>query len=147
MTNRNLVAGVLFTLIGTCGLWYGRSLPVGDLRSIGSGFLPIVSFAGVLVVGIIKLGLAAVGAGERISIGLHRGFVFVCLGLVAFAFLLPTQGLIVALFALLLGSEFAGTHKKSIGQFVILAAAMIGASIAVFKYALGVPFPVLPTWI
>lgn len=147
MVNRNLVAGLLFTLIGLWGLWYGKELPLGTLGAIGSGFLPRVAFAGVLVIGAIKLVLGFLGRGEKISMGLHRGFLYICVGLLAFGYLLPVHGLIAALLALLGASEAAGTHEKSAKQFVILLVAIVAASVLIFKYVLGVPLPILPTWI
>lgn len=145
--NKNLAAGVLFTVLGALGLWFGRSLRSGSLNAIDSGFLPTVALGGLLIVGVIKICLGLASRGDTVSLAVPRGFLFVALGLVLFGLLVDKQGLLVALTAMLVSVEFAGNHEKSWRQFAALLVCLLAGSVLVFKYLLGVSVDVLPSWI
>lgn len=145
--NRNLAAGILFAVLGVLGLWFGRGLRFGTLNAIDSGFLPAVAFVGLIVVGAIKIGIGIVEQGERVSLAVPRGFLWVAVGMVLFGLLIQKQGLLIATTAMLVAVEFAGEHEKSWRKFLLLLAALLTAAVLVFKYLLGVSVEVLPTWI
>jgi len=145
--NKNLAAGIMFGTLGALGLWFGRHLRFGSLNAIDSGFLPTVALSGLLLIGVIKIGLGLSGRGESVSLAIPRGFLFVGLGIVLFGLLIERQGLLIALAAMLAAVEFAGNHERSLRKFLLMLVALLGGSVLVFKYMLGVSMEVLPQWI
>lgn len=145
--NKNLAAGILFAVLGATGLWCGRTLRFGSLGAIDSGFLPTVALGGLLAIGVVKIGLGLAARGESVALSVPRGFLLVALGLVLFGLLVDTQGLLVALTAMLAAVELAGNHDKSWRRFLPMLASLLVGSVLVFKYLLGVSVEVLPPWI
>jgi ABC-type proline/glycine betaine transport system permease subunit len=139
-------AGILFLAIGGAGLWFGRDLPFGNLSHIGSGFLPRLTFAGVVIMGCVKLLLSFIRDGERTSLVLPRSLLLITLAFVAFGAFIERLGLVVAVAAMLSAVEFAGGHKKSLKSFVLLLVGLIVFSVVVFRYVLGIPLEVWPKW-
>ena len=66
--------------------------------------------------------------------------------IVAFAFLLPRAGLIVALLVLIFGSASASIHFRFEWRATLLALVMIVFCVLVFVKGLGLPMPLLGTW-
>ena len=143
----NRAAGILFVLIGAGGLWFGRNLPFGNMLQIGSGFMPRLTFSGIVLLGIIKLLISIGRDDERIQILLPRSLVLITLAFIAFGLFIERLGLVIAVALMLIAVEFAGNHKTSIRSFALLLAGLILFSVVVFRYVLGIPLEVWPKWI
>lgn len=94
----DLLAGLAFMAFGAAGLWFTAGLPTGLLRSMGSGYLPVV-------VGWMLLGLGAMIAvkgilgGERLEQGAWAALAWLAGALALFAFSVESLGLPIAILA------------------------------------------------
>ena len=138
-------AGLFLIAIGLFALWQGWHLPMGTLRSMGAGMLPI-SLAVMLCVGGAALILTSITTrGEAMEAWSVRGLAFIVGGVVVFAYTIQTLGLMFAgplsmIIGMLASDEFE--WKEAIIFSVILT----GACALLFKTALGLPIPVNVFW-
>ncbi len=149
---RDFLSAVLFVAIGAVGLWYALGYPVGTLRRIGPGALPIAVSSLMIAVGTtlaIQVWLRDPAEGPLLSMPrlpemrVLRSIAFVTASLIVFALLIRPMGLLVATFALAMVARQAEGGATIIGS-VVLAAALSAISVGVFVYALGLPFRVWP---
>ena len=96
----------------------------------------------VLLAGIVFTVAAFVRRGEALSRWPLRGAVFITLGILAFALTIRSIGLVVAgpVVVLVSGAASAETRPR---ELVVFAVVMTVACVALFRYALGLPIPVL----
>jgi hypothetical protein len=146
MYNKDRVAGALFLLLGVLGLWFGRALPFGGLQQIGSGFLPRITFASLLVIGLVKIVASRFTDTGSISVAIPKAFGYIAVAFILFGLCIERLGLVIAIVAMLAAVEAAGKHKKTVKSFALLAIGLIVFSIAVFRFVLGIPLEVLPKW-
>jgi putative tricarboxylic transport membrane protein len=147
MTNSDRFAGALFMVLGGVGLYFAFRLPFGSLKEIGSGFLPVLTFAGLLVIGAVKFLLSFVQSGaDLIELLPPRPLCFVTAAFILFGLFIERLGLAIALAAMLAAVEFAGTHKKSVLSFLLLLCGLTAFAVLVFTQLLGIPMQVMPKW-
>lgn len=139
-------AGIVFALVGAAGLWFGRDLPFGSLTNIGSGFIPRITWSGLLAIGLYKMAKSILRPDESVGRLFPRPLLLISLAFVLFGLLVERAGLAIAIAAMLIPVEFAGTHKKSLRSLLILIVALTVFSLVVFRYVLGIPLEVLPKW-
>ncbi|KAA2236972.1 tripartite tricarboxylate transporter TctB family protein [Salinarimonas soli] len=139
---QTLAAGLVMLALAGIALWALGGLSSGTARSMGPGMMPrglayMVAACGVLllVFGIIRQSDPI----ERFSI---RSPFFVLTGILAFALTIRVFGLAVAgPLCLIIGG--LATPDARIKELVIFAAIMTGVCIALFRYALNLPMPIL----
>ena len=139
---RDLVAGASLVALAAFALWAGADLDTGQLRAVGPGMLPRAVAA---LVGIAGLGLMVASflkSGEALGRWALRGPVFVTLGVVAFGLTIRSPGLVVAgpLVVLVGGAASPEMRPRELAVFAVLVTAFC---IGLFRYALGLPIPVL----
>ena len=154
----DIVAGILLSALAVL-IWYGSSnLPVGELSYFGSGFMPRICAAALLVGG---LGLLLRGVTQPPSEAEHlvlamRGPLLVGLAILLFALTIrgyavgplpiPQLGLLVAGPLSIFVSGF-GTVEARPRELLVLALGLSGLGSLVFVDLLNVPLPVLPQFI
>ena len=138
-SNQDLLAGVLFLLIGLGAVAGARDYEMGTAMRMGPAYFPTVlgwilyAFGAFLLLrGIARGGGAAVTWGGR-------PLAFVTLALLAFGFVITRFGLIPALVAMFLVCAAAGREYR-LGEVLILTAVLSGFAVGVFVYALKLPF-------
>ncbi len=139
---RDLLAGALLVALAALALRTTARLDAGTLRALGPGMLPRAVAAGVGAVGLAIVALSFVRRGPPLGRWPLRGPLFVSLGVVAFALTIRTVGLAVAgpLVVLVSGAASADTRPR---ELVVFALAMTALCVGLFRYALGLPIPVL----
>jgi hypothetical protein len=138
----DIAAGLFLALIAAFFLWQAWDLPLGRLRAMGPGMLP-VSIATILGAGGLMLALAAFLKGGPILTTPHvRGLFFILGGIILFGLLIRTMGLIVAGPVAMIFGSFATSEVRPV-EAVIFAVVMTTFCILLFKYALGLPIPVV----
>lgn len=152
-STQDFAAGIFMILLSLVALFFSRDLPVGTLRQLGPGMLP-VSFA-VICIG---LGLAlSVNSlrynGEKLEGWSWKGVFLVLGGACVFGLTIrgfdigpisvPSLGLLVSgpLVMLIAGLAADDLDFKQLALFTI---GMSAACIALFKYALSLPIPLAP---
>jgi putative tricarboxylic transport membrane protein len=139
---RNLVAGLALVAIAAVALQATARLDMGRLRAMGPGMLPrsvavLVGLSGVLLV------LASLlRDGPPLGSWRLRGPVLVSLAVLGFAATIRSVGLVVAgpLVVLVGGAAAPEFRWKELLAFAVVATA---GCVALFRYALGLPIPVL----
>ena len=157
----DLSSGGLFALIGGAALVIAQAYPMGTATRMGPGYLPSVLSFMLLVLGLaivvtsLRLATAADGgdggASRRAFAALGHSFasavrptLFVAGALIAFAFLLPSFGLVVAVMAVVLISSFADHEGFRPVLAVTLAVTLATVTVLIFVRGLGLPLQVWP---
>lgn len=140
--NRDLVAGLLFAAIGVLAVVVARGYPFGTAMYMGSGYFP--SVLGCILI-LLGLWVAARGVASGAKVKGEWGWkplALVSLAILLFGLLMPRFGLIPALVAAILTSA-AGGREFRFREVLVLAALMSVFAVAVFVYALKLPYPLV----
>jgi hypothetical protein len=138
--------GLLFLAIGLAEVAIASHYPLGSAQRMGPGYFPM-ALGGLLAgLGFACLARSFVRDGEPISGVAWKPLVSVTLAIVAFGLLVRGAGLVVALLVLVLGSASASRYFTWRAGLA-LAAGLIVFSVLVFVRALGLPMPVLGSWL
>jgi hypothetical protein len=138
-SNQDLLAGVLFLLIGLGAVAGARDYEMGTAMRMGPAYFPTVLGWVLYAFGAFLLlrGIAR-GGGAAVTWG-WRPLAFVTLALLAFGFVITRFGLIPALVAMFLVCAAAGREYR-LGEVLILTTVLSGFAVGVFVYALKLPF-------
>ncbi|APO70733.1 TctB family tripartite tricarboxylate transporter protein (plasmid) [Rhizobium gallicum] len=144
------LAGAVFGVIGTFGLWYGQSYRLGTASQMDSGYLPRIVFVCLLCIGVALLvtGLrshpeADDEVDEVDGAWSLRPIACVTLAIVAFGFGIERVGLIASTIALVTLAILA-TGRFRYLEWVLTCLSLVVFSAAVFVWALRLPLPLLP---
>jgi hypothetical protein len=140
--SKDLLAGLVLAGIGAVALFASRGLDAGRLRSVGPGALPRGLGVLVLAAGLAFAAAALVRGGEPLGRWRLRGAVFISLALVAFALTIRSVGLAVAGPAVVIVSGAASPETRPL-ELVVFALVLTTACVGLFRFALGLPIPVL----
>jgi putative tricarboxylic transport membrane protein len=139
---RDLLAGASLAVLALFALWAGAPLDAGTRQAMGPGMLPRVVALAVLAAGVLLCVLSFLKRGEGLGRWPLRGPLFVSLAILGFSLTIRSVGLAVAgpVVVIVSGAASAETRPR---ELVIFAVAMTLFCIGLFKYALGLPIPVL----
>ncbi len=140
--SKDLLAGATLITLALLALYASAALPAGTLRAVGPGALPRALALVVLLGGIAFVVAALVRGGEELGRWPLRGAVFVTLAIVAFALTIRSAGLAVAGPAVVIVSGAASPETRPM-ELVVFALVMTAFCIGLFRFALGLPIPVL----
>ena len=151
LARKNVLAGLMFMVVGALGLWISRDYPIGTALRMGTGYVPRLLCWILLGLGavIFLQGLYESASARQLSTG--RGFtawrpvVFVTLSLVAFALTLERLGLVIAILLLISIGAMAARDLKPV-ETILAALVLIVLSWAIFIMGLGLTIPVWPEW-
>jgi hypothetical protein len=139
---RDFWAGIVLIAVGAGAILVSREYPLGTMLRMGAGYFPTL-LGGLLALFGLHLLVKGLRSAERIEPGWSlRALIVLPLSLALFGFLMDRAGLVPALAVLILGSAAAGREFRPL-EVVLLAAFLIAFSVAVFVWALGLPYPVL----
>lgn len=139
---QDLLAGLVLLAVALFALWASGNLSQGRLGAVGPGMMPRGTAVLVGVVGALIAVSALVAPGPSLRRWSLRGPFFVCLALVAFAVTIRWMGLLVAGPLVAIVSSAASPETR-IKEILIFGIAVTLFSIALFKYVLNLPIPVL----
>ena len=142
LTRRNIWAGLMLIGIGTAAMLIARNYPFGTALRMGPGYFPTM-LGGLLIVFGLVIMASGLRDGERIGGSWSlRALIVVPLSLVLFGVLMTHAGFIPALMVLIVGSAAAGSEFRPL-EVLLFAIGLTALSVAVFVYALGLPYPLL----
>ena len=140
---RDFCAGAIFLLFGLGAVLVGRDYPMGTALHMGSGYFPYVLGALLSILGAVICIRSLVIAGDGIeSIGL-RPLLLVLLAIGTFAASVDTIGLVSAT-VLMTVIGAAASPESRWREVIVLTIVLLGMSVGVFAYGLGLPFRLLP---
>jgi hypothetical protein len=138
--SKDFWSGIMLIAIGAGALIIGRDYPFGTALRMGAGFFPLVLGAALVVFGVF-FAIRGLRSHDRIEGNWSlRALVILPLAFVVFGLLMQHAGFVPALFALIVGSAAAGTEFRLV-EVLLLAAFLTVVCVAVFIWALGLPYP------
>jgi hypothetical protein len=144
---KDFVAGLAYCAMGLTGIILARQYEFGNAGHMGPGYFPTMIGACLTLIGVISVVRSFVAAGEGIPSIAWRPLILVTLSVVLFAYFVPRLGVIASLAVLLAVSIFANRGARLTPLGVAAAVCLIGFCVVVFVKALGVPLPLLGTWV
>jgi putative tricarboxylic transport membrane protein len=111
---------------------------------MGPGFMPVLISSVAIFLGAVKIFQGLRQSGERWGTIRLRPTLFTCAGVLAFAYAMEPLGLPLAIVLLVLVSSL-GSRETNWLHTVTLAVILAAGCVALFAYALGIPFVVFPT--
>jgi putative tricarboxylic transport membrane protein len=138
--SKDFWSGIMLIAIGAGALIIGRDYPFGTALRMGAGFFPLVLGAALVVFGVF-FAIRGLRSHDRIEGNWSlRALVILPLAFILFGLLMQYAGFVPALFALIVGSAAAGTEFRLV-EVLLLAAFLTVVCVAVFIWALGLPYP------
>ena len=141
----DILAGLLFVLIGAGAIAVASGYPFGTAMRMGPGYFPMV-LGGILVVfGAYLCGRGFREPGRILRDWGWRPLALVTLSMLLFGFVVQRWGLVPALLAMfpvcaLAGREFRGR------EVLALSAGLTAFAVALFVYGLKLPFRLFLDW-
>jgi len=148
-TSIDPVNGFCALLFIAFGAFFGISslgLDLGTTFRMGPGYFPLVLSGMLVVLGVVILIQATRVEGEPLGPIAWRGIAFILPAPIFFGLTVRGLGFVPAIFFTALIAAFA-SHKMKPGMALILAALLTVFSVAVFSYALGLPFQRFGPWV
>jgi hypothetical protein len=144
--SKDFWSGVIFLAAGLASVGFARGYTMGTTMRMGPGYFPTVLGALLALIGLTLIVRAWLRAGAPVGRLAYSKLALVMASNVLFALLLRRLGLAGALILLVVVSAYASKRFRwpvALGLAVGLAA---GSSI-LFVRLLGLPIPILGTWL
>ena len=135
-------SALLFAFLGVGGLWFGREYDIGAASDMGPGYFPLVLSWGLIAFGVV-IGIRALSIrGPEVQTVVWRSVLLVLGAILAFAFLIESAGLALAVLAVTLISALASPDWRW-KETAVLGLLLALFCVAVFIFALRQPMSVL----
>lgn len=139
--SRDAVGGLALIAIGLFFALHGQSnYTIGELRSMGPGYLPTVLGYVLAVLGLLLLVASLRQAPERIGPFAWRSFVAVLIGIGVFAFVVERFGMVPGVVALTLVCGVAEPGRRLL-PLLALAGGLAAIGVLVFTIGLELQIP------
>ena len=142
LLSKDFLSGVMFIAFGLVALWFGRHLQMGTTVRMGPGYVPHMLAYIMMALGGIIVVVALVTPGETTEAPKWKPITMVTIGIVCFALLFESAGLIPALIVLILIASLGGDEFK-ITEVLFNMVVLTALCIAVFKLGLSMNISVI----
>jgi hypothetical protein len=142
----NGLCGAIFIGTGAFFAAQASALGIGSALQMGSGFFPMLLSVVLIGLGLLLVLRALRTEGEPIGQFAVRGMLLILPSPIVFGLTINTLGFMPALFMTCFVACFASV-RMSVAMAVLVSAVVTVFSIVVFSYALGLPYPLLGTWL
>ncbi|MGH8621261.1 MAG: tripartite tricarboxylate transporter TctB family protein [Burkholderiales bacterium] len=140
--NRDVIAGLLFIVLGALAVALARDYPFGTTMRMGPGYFPTVLGGILLLFGVTVL-VRGLRSGEKVKGDWGwKPLALITLSIILFGALLDRVGMVPASVATIVVAAAAGREFR-LKEVLILAVVMTVFSVAVFLYGLKLPYPLL----
>lgn len=149
LLNRNpkdLWTGVLFIAVGIAAIVLVREHMMGTAMSMGPAYFPTVLGVIQLLIGVALVVRSFLRSGLPIGRLALAKLAFVLGAILLFGLLLRGMGLIVAIIVIVVLSAYASEKFRWLSALSLAVGIAIGSAI-VFVVLLGIPIPLIGTWI
>jgi len=140
-------AGAIYVGVGAAALWIGAEYRVGSAGRMGPGYFPKVLASLLIGIGLIAIVRAFIARGEPITEPAWKPLLIILASCALFGLALPRIGLPLALLLLCLGSATASREFRLEPLAMLGLLALITFCALVFVKGLGVPMPLLGSWL
>ena len=135
LLSKDFLSGVMFIAFGLVALYFGRNLQMGTTVRMGPGYVPhMLAYIMLALGGIISV-IALLTPGEITEAPKWKPITMVTVGIVCFALLFESAGLIPALVVLILIASLGGEEFK-ITEVLLNMVVLSILCIVVFKVGL-----------
>ncbi len=143
------VNGICAALFIAFGAFFGINalgLDIGTTFRMGPGYFPLVLSGLLVLLGVVIMVQAMRIGSEPLGPIAWRGMAFILPAPIFFGLTVRGLGFVPAIFLTALIAAFA-SHKMKPLMAIVLAALLTAFSVAVFSYALGLPFQRFGPWL
>ncbi|MBM3571961.1 MAG: tripartite tricarboxylate transporter TctB family protein [Alphaproteobacteria bacterium] len=139
LDRQDLLAGLMFVAVGLFGWLFARHYPMGTALRMGPGYMPVgLSFI-LMTIGAIVAIRSICGGDLPTGIWKLRGLIFVVAGVLAFAILIDSLGLVASIVAMTVTAGLASTDSRPVE---VAAAAVVMAAAAALIFVRGLQLPI-----
>lgn len=144
--SKDFWSGVLFLVAGAASVWVARAYPMGTTMRMGPGYFPTVLGGLLALIGLSLIVRSLLQAAAPLGRLAYSKVSLVTLSTVLFGLLLRRVGLVGALILLVLVSAYASRRFRWPVALALALGLAFGSSV-VFVWLLGLPVPLLGTWL
>ncbi|MFA6505833.1 MAG: tripartite tricarboxylate transporter TctB family protein [Treponemataceae bacterium] len=144
--SKDFISGLFFFSFGAFFFVIGRTYNIGTARAMGPGYFPAVLSILLVLVGIALIARSCFHSGAKTEQPAFIKMGLVVASVVVFGISLSSLGLPIAVILSTLLSVKAG-EKFTWKNALILAVLLAAGSSIVFVVLLGLPIPLLGTWL
>jgi hypothetical protein len=143
LERKDFWSGLMLIAIGGGALFIARNYQFGSSLRMGPGYFPIILGAALVMFGVyfVSQGLRT-GAEKLEGSWSLRALIIVPLSLVLFGLLIDRAGFVPAMLALIICAAAASTQFKLV-EVLLFAVFMTAMCVAVFVWALGLPYELI----
>jgi hypothetical protein len=142
----NGAAGALFIAFGAFFAIQSLGLNIGTAFRMGPGYAPLVLSGILIMLGAIIIFQATRLRGEPLGPLAWRGMFFILLAPIFFGLTVRGLGFVLAIFFTALIASLASIRMKPV-MTLLLSVGIAAFAVAVFSYALGLPFQRFGPWL
>jgi uncharacterized membrane protein len=138
--NKRFLSGIMFLFIGGGAIYMAQDYPMGSALRMGPGYFPIVLGAIIGLFGIWELIIGVIKPDPVKGNWSLRALIILPLSAVIFGVLMEKAGFIIAMVVLIYVSAFSSKEFR-FWEVTALAVGLTAASVGLFIYGLGLPYP------
>ena len=142
-SSKDFATGLLFLAIGLGAYYIGSTYNMGTAQRPGTGVLPRILAWCLMGSGVLLAIQAMLQEGPKLDAWAWRPLIMITLATIAFAFLIDSAGLVVAMLVSMTLAAL-GTHETRWAEFAMFSMLMLAIGIGIFIFGLGMPIKVLP---
>jgi hypothetical protein len=142
----NLLCGLIFIGAGLFFVIQSLGLELGTAFRMGPGYFPLLLAGLLILLGLVIVIQAFRKEGEPVDSLAWRGMFFILPAPVLFGLTVRGLGFVPALFITAFIACFA-SHRMNVLWALVLSLSITVFSVAVFSYALGLPFERFGPWL
>lgn len=141
------ILGLFFALTGCAALWIALQYPFGTASRMGPGYFPVVISSLLIVTGVFVLVRSAINTMEPLQGVRWKPLILVPVAVIAFGLAIEPLGLPLAILLLLMLSGVASIKFRLDWKAILGALVFSGLCTTMFVRLIGLPMPVLGTWL
>ena len=143
--NKQFLSGLMFLFIGSVAIFIAQDYPMGTALRMGPGYFPIVLGGIIILFGIYELVKGLLKPEAIKGNWSVRALLILPASAVIVGVVMEHGGFIPAMIALMMVSALSSAEFKFWEQLA-LAIGLTIASVGLFIYGLGLPYPLITGW-
>jgi hypothetical protein len=140
---RDLVAGLLFVVVGALAAFTAWRYPMGTALHMGAGYFPLIAACGLTIAGILVAIRGLAGQEHRVPAIHLKPLLLVLAAVALFAVLIERLGLVITVPSVVTLGYLANPRVRPV-EMLLTAAVLTVSAVVVFQRLLELPFPLWP---
>ena len=138
--NKRFLSGIMFLIIGGGAIYMAQDYPMGTALRMGPGYFPIVLGGIITMFGIWELIIGVLKPDPVKGNWSLRALIILPLSAVIFGVMMEKVGFVFAMIVLIYVSALSSKEFR-FWEVTALAIGLTAASVGLFIYGLGLPYP------